>query len=291
MKSKKIRMIKNIKNMKNKTMKHKTTPSLKILYKGFFVYASKKINGDEILKYTKDQEEKYKDSCLFSNMSWFSDYEIAKVYVTKETNINKWKIIKNTKLLKLNRNNQYFIETLFRNYKSNNLETSININSQDINEIKHLAEKNDINYNYVILSQNEKALYEFMFAYGYISLEEQYEFMKFIKFLIKHKFIDIKRRNGASIVNKLSLKINYYNIFNKLSSKEKHHRLSFYIIDKNAMTNLCKISHKSSEISGVFQANIKSFWYPNIIFNKIKNIKEYVLFNPHHNLDYEGIIK
>jgi hypothetical protein len=293
MKSKKIQIKKNINNktIKRKTFTQSFNPLLKILHKGYFIYASKKFNGDEILKYTKEQEEKYKDSCLFGNMSWFSDYEIAKGYVTKETNINKWKIIKNTKLLKTNQQNQHFIETLFRNYNSNNLETSININSQDINKIKHLAEKNDIKYNYIYLSQIEKALYEFMFAYGYISLEYQYEFMKFMKFLIKHKFINIKRRDGTSIINKLTLKIYYYNTFNKLSSKNKHHRLSFYIIDKNAMTNLCKISPKHYEISGVFQANTKSFWYPNIIFNKIKNIKEYVLFNPHNNLNYEGIVK
>lgn len=293
MKSKK----RNIKqNTKNKTLKRKKLnnflkPSLKILPKNYLIYASKKISGDKILKYTKEQETKYKDSCLFSNVSWFSDYEMAKEYSTKETNINKWKIIKNTKLLRINEYNQYFVENMFRKYSSDNLEISIIINSKEINKIKNLSEKNDINYDYINLSQKEKALYEFKFAYGYISLKEQYEFMRFIQFLIKNKFTDIKRREGKSIINKLTLKMYYYNLFNLLSKKEKYHRLSFYIFDKNAITNLCKIIPKYYEISGVFQPNTKSFWYPDIILNKIKNIKEYVLFNPHHNLEYEGIVE
>lgn len=35
------------------------------------------------------------------------------------------------------------------------------------------------------MSNNERAYFEFKFAYGYISLEEQYQFMKLVKFLIE----------------------------------------------------------------------------------------------------------
>ena len=55
-------------------------------------------------------------------------------------------------------------------------------------------------------------------------------------------------------------------------------------MDKYAIMNLCKIVPK--EISGVFQPNINSFWFPNFIIYKM-NIEETILFNPHHNLIYE----
>ena len=281
---------KNIKSKRNKTVKHRFRPSLKILHKGYHLYASKTFTGDEILKYTREQEEKYGSSCLFNNMSWFGDYPEAKEYETKDTHINKWKVIKKTRLLKTNEKNQIFFEKLF--IKAGvTLETAIKLNPQDAVKIKQLAEKDDIKYDYITLSQNERALYEFKFAYGYISLKEQYEFMKLIRFLINNQFVDIKTREGKSIVTKLTQKIDYYYLLSGFSSKEKYHRLSFYDFDRNAMTNLCKLLPAEYEISGVFQANTKSFWYPNVIFNKIRDIKEYVLFNPHHTLVYEKIVK
>ena len=284
---------KNIKNNKNRTIKHRFRPSLKILHKGYPLFASKKFKGDEILKYTREQEEKFKDSCLFDNMSWFGDYAEAKEYETKETQINKWKIIKKTNLLKMNERNQKIFEKLFRKAEINNthLETALKIKPEDFDKIKELAKKEDIKYDYIYLSQNEKALYELKFAYGYISLKDQYEFMKFIRFLIENKFIEILSREGKSIKNKLTTKIDYYYLLNALSSKEKYHRLSLYDFDRNAMRNLCRVLKPEDEISGVFQANTKSFWYPDVIFNKIRDIKEYVLFNPHHNLVYEGIVE
>ena len=193
-------------------------------------------------------------------------------------------------MLKTNEKNQTFFEKLFIR-ENMNLETAIKIDTKDVNKIRQLAEKEDIKYDYITLSQNEKALYEFKFAYGYISLKDQYEFMKLIRFLIKNKFVDIKTREGKSITTKLTQKIDYYYLLSGLTSKEKYHRLSFYDFDRNTMTNLCKLLPAEYEISGVFQANTKSFWYPNVIFNKIRDIKEYVLFNPHHNLVYEKIVK
>jgi hypothetical protein len=55
--------------------------------------------------------------------------------------------------------------------------------------------------------------------------------------------------------------------------------------------NLCKIIHKNNiNISGVYQKNDTSFWFPDIMIYKI-NIQEYILFNPHHNLVYDNIIE
>ena len=133
-------------------------------------------------------------------------------------------------------------------------------------------------------------IFIFKFAYGYITTEEQYQFMKLIKFLIQHKFMDIKMREGTSILNKLTKKIDYYYLLGKTNTNKKYNRLSIYSFDKYALNNLCKIIPSNYKISGVIQENTKSFWFPDLIVYKM-NIKEYVLYNPHHNLIYDKVIE
>jgi hypothetical protein len=157
---------------------------------------------------------------------------------------------------------------------------------QKINKLTNKIQDKNIDTKYLTMSTREKALYEFQFAYGYISAEEQYQFMKFIRFLIENDIIEINRREGkgTSILSKLITKINYYYLLNK-TNHQQHNRLSFYLFDKCALNNLCKLLPKKYKIEGVFQGDGKSFWFPDLIVYKM-NIKEYVLFNPHHNLIY-----
>jgi hypothetical protein len=284
----------NNKNQKNKTRKHKLSsnilkPSLKILKPGYPLYASKKSYGDKILEHTQEEEKKYKDSCLFGNMSWFGDLEQAKSYKTKEQNIYKWKIKNPTKLLIMNKENEKFFHHYFTNSKLK-LSTLINLNDKEIVKAKKMIEKSNIKCAYFDLTQNERAFFEFKFAYGYISVEEQYQFLKIVKLLINNKFIDIKMREGTSIIKKLNEKIDYYYFFNKTNKKEMYNRLSIYLFDKYALNNLCKIIPSHFKISGVLQKNTKSFWFPDLVIYKM-NIKEYVLFNPHHNLIYNKIVE
>ena len=277
---------------KNKTRKNfGIIPSLKILKTGFPLYASKKSYGDKILEHTKEEEDKYNDSCLFGNMSWFGDFEQAKSYKTKEQNIYKWTIKKSTILLRINRENEKFFTHYFTNTKKI-LKTAIDLSEEQITKAQKKLENavENINCNYLDLSQNQRAYFEFKFAYGYITVEEQYQFMKLIKFLIQHKFLDIKMREGMSILNKLNTKINYYYYLNKTNTKEKYNRLSIYSFDKYALNNLCKIIPSNYKISGVLQENTKSFWFPDLIVYKT-NIKEYVLYNPHHNLIYKEMVE
>jgi hypothetical protein len=281
-----------VKNIKNTTRKNKSAlikPSLRVLKIGYPLYASKKSYGDKILEYTKEEEEKYNDSCLFGNMSWFGDLEQAKSYKTKEQNIYKWKIKKPTNLLIMNKHNENFFQYYFNNTKLT-LETLIKLNDTQIIKAKKLVEEKKINCSYLNLSQNEKAFFEFKFAYGYISVEEQYEFMKLIKLLITNKFIDIKMREGTSIIKKINKKINYYYFLHKTNAKKMYNRLSIYLFDKYALNNLCKIIPSHYKISGVLQENTKSFWFPDLVVYKM-NIKEYVLYNPHHNLIYDKIVE
>lgn len=182
---------------------------------------------------------------------------------------------KNTNLLITNKKNEQYFEMIFKN-TNKILTPTIVLTKEQINTIHY-------DHPYIHMSPNEKAYYEFCFAFGYITLEEQFHFLELVKYLIQEKYIDMVTREGNSVVKKLNVKLNYYrlNIFKK---KEKYNRLSFYFFDKYALMNLCKIVSK--EISGVYQPNTKSFWFPDFIIYRM-NIEETILFNPHHNLIYE----
>jgi hypothetical protein len=275
-------------NLKNKTIKNRNLkPKIRNLVKGYPIYAAKSFDGESILKYTKEQEEKSKNKCLYTNISWFGDLKQAQIYKTAKTKIYKWLIKKNTKLLVMNRENEHFFEHYFKNYKGD-LIVTINLTSNQISKAIAKLKDTDIDYSYLSMTQNEKAYFEFAFAYGYITVDKQYEFMRLMKFLIQNKIIDIQKRDGSSVINKINMKINYYYLINKLNRHKKNNRLSLYSFDKNALINLCKIIPGNYNIDGVFQPNSKSFWFPDLKVYKM-DISEYVLYNPHHNLIYDSI--
>ena len=276
--------IKNHKTNKNKTRKTRLKPSLKYLYIGYPLFASKKHEGDKLLEYKKKAELESGDHCLLENSSWFGDLEVAKSYKTDDTHIYKWTIKKPTYLLNINHKNEFFINHIFKNTRIK-LVPTIELNDEQISKIKY-------NHPYVSMTNNEKALYEFQFAFGYITIKEQYEFLKLIKYLIENKFIKIDTRTGSSIIKKIKFKINYYNLTSIMTSKQKYNRLSFYYFDKYAIMNLCKIvyNNRDYKIHGVYQKNDTSFWFPDLLVYKM-NIQEYILFNPSHNLIYDSLIE
>jgi hypothetical protein len=275
---------KKSKTIKNKTIKNKSPkPSLKILNVGYPLYASKQYEGSTILEYNKSEELKYNDKCLMQNSSWFGDLKVAKSYKTKETHIYKWKTKKITKLLNINALNEQFVNNLFKKSKIK-LTPTISLTKEQLSKI-------NFDHPYLNMTTNEKALYEFNFCFGLITVEEQYEFMKLVEYLIENKFTDIKKRDGGSILKKLKIKTSYYKVASVLGKKEKLNRLSFYSFDKHAIMNLCKLLHnKSYNISGVYQKNDTSFWFPDFIVYKM-DIQEYILFNPQDNLVYDVLIE
>jgi hypothetical protein len=273
------------KKIHNKTIKNqKLQPKLKFLKVGYPLFASKKFEGDKLLKFKKKAETQSHDHCLLDNSSWFGSLKVAKSYKTSDTKIYEWKIKKPTYLLKINKENKNFIQYIFESTKVE-LTPTINLISKQLKEI-------DYEHPYIKMNNNEKALYEFNFAFGYITVKEQYEFLKFVRYLIKNNYIKMDTREGKSIIKKLDFKINYYNVGSLLPKKEKYNRLSFYYFDKYAIMNLCKIVYnkKDYKISGVYQKDDTSFWFPDLIVYKM-DIEEYILFNPHHNLIYDRVIE
>jgi hypothetical protein len=278
---------KNINPKNNKTRKNSDTkmmPLLKELKVGFSIYASKKHDGDKLLEYKRKSEIESRDHCLLENSSWFGNLDVAKSYKKSDTQIYKWEIKTPTYLLKIDKKNESFIDYIFKNTNIK-LTPTIDLTEEQIKKIKY-------EHVYINMSPNEKALYEFKFAFGYITLEEQYEFLNLIKYLIKNNFIKMETREGNSILQKLNFKLNYYNASFLFSKKKKYNRLSFYFFDKYAIMNLCKIVYNKRDykISGVYQKNDTSFWFPDLIVYKM-NIQEYILFNPSHNLIYDKIVK
>lgn len=269
-------------NNKNTNKTH-TESSLKILPIGYSLYASKEYKGNSILEYNKEQEKKYHDKCLMTNSSWFGSLEVAKSYKTKNTSIYRWKAKKQTKLLNINKKNETFIKNIFEKCKINLVPTIV----LDENIVK------TINYAhpYLHMDNNERSLHEFNFCFGYLTVEEQNEFMKLLTFLLKNKIIKIETREGSSILKKINIKIAYYNVKSLLGKKEKYNRLSFYDFDKHAIMNLCKIvNNKRYNIAGVYQKNDTSFWFPDFIVYKM-DIEEYILFDPQDNLVYDTKIE
>ena len=217
------------------------------------------------------------------NSSWFGDLEVAKSYRTKDTHIYRWNVNKSTNLLKTDIRNKAFIEYVFKNTKQT-LQPTIKIPQDQIKNIK-------FSHPYLEMTQNERALYEFNFCVGYLTVTEQYHFMKLIKYLLENKIIDLKTRQGDSILKKIKIKIYYYKVSSLFGKKELSNRLSFYEFDKHAVMNLCKIANNSKyKINGVYQKNDTSFWFPDLIVYKM-NIQEYILFNPQDNLIYDTIIE
>lgn len=274
------------KNYKNTTLKKNKNnrPHLKLLKPGFALFAAKKFKGDKILEFNRREEEKTKNHCLRDNSSWFGSLSVAKSYKKPDTQIYKWKIHKPTYLLKTNKENEKFINYIFKNTRLNLTPTITSHQTKNI-EYEHP---------YINMNDNDRALYEFKFAFGYITLKEQYEFLKLVQYLIENNFIQINTREGKNIIKKIKIKITYYNLSSHFSKikKEKYNRLSIYEFDKYAIMNLCKIVYnkKDYNISGVYQKNDTSFWFPDLIIYKM-DIEEYILFNPHHNLLYIDVVE
>ena len=266
------------KNINNKTRKNRVPKYIKKEVKpGFPIFSSKNYIGSEILSYQKKQALKSNNRCLYDNMSWFGILEVAQAYKTKNSILSEFKFKKPTNLLIINKKNEKFFKELFSRSKKN-LTSFINL------------EKKNITYDhpYVRMSQKEKAYFDFCFAFGYITVKEQYEFMKLLIYLIENKFTNIYRRDGkSSIIETLYIKTGYYHLNQVEAKDKKYSRLSIYEPDKSVMTNLCKIvSENSLNISGVYQPKTHSFWFPKIIINRLQKIEEYILFNAYENLTF-----
>jgi hypothetical protein len=307
-----MKTIKKTRKHRNKTRKHKEY-NLKILPKKYKLYASKKYDGDAILKHAHSLEQQYHKRCITENLTWLGTLDVARNYKTDDTKIYKWETINKTRLITFDKKNESYFKQLFLTSKKK-ITPFIKINNNNREKILKKAKENEYNHIYLNMNYKQASWYEFAFAYGYLTFKEQYEFLLLIKFLLDNNFVEINMRNGKSIISKIDRDILYYrtvmglgnenenNNNNKLTSfsesmqkyeislfnipisiKEKYNRISFYIFDQSALTNLCILL--PDNIDGVYQSDSKSMWFPDLLLYRM-NIEEYVLFNPYHNLKY-----
>ena len=260
----------------NKTRRKSYNPSIKELDPGFVLYASKKKkHGLKILDYTRKNKQKHKTHCIYNNITWFTSSLVeAKKYKKTDYGIYKWDVVNKTRLIKMSEENRVFFKKLFMNTKDN-IKPFINIENEKLSKI-------DYDHPFLKMDNNEKALYELEFIFGYISLTKQYEFILFIKYLVENKFIELLSRYNTSLIVKIYRFILNYNL-NKIGKREGLNRITLYPIVKNCVLNLCKMLNNKN-IDGIYQPDISSFWYPKVISKYSYSIEEYILFSPHSNL-------
>lgn len=284
------RHFKNKNKNKNgsKTKKNHKKYSIHKLIKKSFIFASKSVNGQDLLDYTTKNEHLMKNPCILNNINWFGNYQVAKQYLTHENHLYKWILKKNASLLITNKHNYSFFRSLFLNNKEIKLSCSLELTIEKINKI---FKKKDIDHPYLNMNQNERAFYEFCFVFGYISMEEQYQFLKLIKKLLKKNLVEMKTRDGKSILKKIFIKMYYYQVSHFFYPKKENNRLSFYDLDKHAILNVCKlVKSRNLPIAGIFQEDNGSFWFPDLIFYKM-NIEEIILFQPHQYLIFDKMVE
>ena len=126
---------------------------------------------------------------ILENINWFGDYEVAKIYKNSSNKIYKWNVIQKTQLVKINKENEDFFNQIFNN-STVELTPTIQLTKEQVKKIENM----EYRHPYLYMSNNQKAFYEFKFAFGYISLKEQYDFLKFVEFLIYHNFIKLDSR-------------------------------------------------------------------------------------------------
>jgi hypothetical protein len=267
---------------KNKTRKNKgLLPDIKTLEKGSSIYGAKNKNmGYNILEYTHSNEIKNKTHCIYENISWFAGLEQAKHYKGKDDEVFRWNVNKTLNLIKITERNGNFFRNIFLNTRKK-IKPVVNISKDSLKKI-------DYEHKFLNMSNNERALYEFNFIFGYLTLKEQYEFLLFIKYLIKNNIIDILSRHETSLLPQINKKINFYKLY-PFGKKEKLNRVSLYEINKQSLLNLCAVLNRKHDIDGVYQPNTNSYWYPDLIVYHM-NIEEYILFSPHTELKNDGIV-
>lgn len=262
-----------------KTKKTKTSiihPDIKIFNEGDSIYVAKfldKINYLEFIKKIKKGKK-----CSFDSITWYSDLNVVKnLYKTKDNFLYKFNFKIKSNFLIINKENELFFKHIF---------TKTKIKMTPLIDISNIKIEIKYNHPYIKMTKNEQAYFEFCFVFGYISIKEQYEFLKFIEFIIDSKIMNIYRRHNDSILNKLKLKIMYYKLMIFNNKNTKYNRLSFYMFDKFACINLCKLlNNKTNNISGVIYPNVKSFWFINM------NLLEYILFDQYKNVEYDKELK
>ena len=278
------RIKKSVKPSRTRSRKTSRTrengPVLCVLSKGFPLYASKHRDiGSLILDYTRDNQNRTGEMCLLDNLTWFADLKQAVQYVGNKTRIFKWKAKHPIKLLSVSPKNKKYFERLFRQTPRAKFYT--------LNVIPSKIPEEHLSHPYFSMKSNEQALFLFQFAFGYLKIDEQAEFIELIHDLINAEAVDLRGRKGGSIMPNVTTLRKYYQTGEDKYRNYPLNRVSFYEVDRMAVLNLCMVA-RNPVFDGIFVPQQKSFWFSNTEKERPMDLLEYAFFRPHEKLTFEG---
>jgi hypothetical protein len=250
-----------------------------ILEKDFPLYKS------ILIKYGRNRVFQYKnfeDSSLqkCQSISWFGGEDKAKYYKRDNTEVYKYMIKKNTKLFVTNNiyNLKYF-KSLIDQVDNDKLNNFLVLSELDFNDMDTEGKKHFEKYLYLKMTKKQRIIYEYSFAFGLLSTEEQFNFLKLIIKLQEYNYIENLTKMMESDDDSLFLTLKRYgmNIIYKLIPQNWKElfgqRCSLYQIDLNIVQNLCLTMPE--DINGYIYLHQPSIWH-----RKMTDVSEVCIFNP-----------
>lgn len=212
---------------------------------------------------------------------WFAGKEKALYYKKDNTTIHTYYTkLNTTKLLIANNHNNFlYIKGLL---EKSNLENYSCVTEIVLEKLPDALKEKFYKYNYLRLSKLNRILFEYCFAFGLISVQDQLMFSKLLLKLQEYKLIpQLKTMTSSSEENSdLYLRairqgVNIFDKFVPDSFKENkfEQRFSIYSIDINIVKNLCTLL--SDKIDGYVYFDEPTIWH-----RKMKDTSEIAIFNP-----------
>jgi hypothetical protein len=228
--------------------------------------------------FTYQQDSSLIEDC--KSICWFGSKSKAEYYNKKGTTVYEYKTIKPINLFVVNNYvNFETFKTLLDRVDDIDLKKFKVLTVRDIHECKDTDKF--CKYSYLTMSKKERILFEYKFAFGLTTIEDQLIFAKLFLKLQEFKVIPKidKMMDGKGDQPEIYYKLGRtflsgVNMFLTESSKKRTgHRFSIYSIDMNVIQNLCMLI--SDKLQGYVYGHIPSVWH-----RGMNDTSEIAIFNP-----------
>jgi len=216
------------------------------------------------------------------SIAWFAGKNKAEYYKRKNTIIHQYKVKKPAFIFVANNYNNYnFLKNILSTFED--VDSLRCITELTIDDIPSEIRGKFLKYDYLTMSKKQRVLFEYCFAFGLISLKEQFMFFKLMLKLQEYNIIS--RLNTMMSLTKEEIHpiflrlfrqgLNILDTFFPESSKEYNfgNRFSAYSIDINVVQNLCQLLPVN--FNGYIYLHQPSFWH-----RKMEDTSEIAIFNP-----------
>jgi hypothetical protein len=255
-----------------------------ILRKDTIIYKSisKPYDRESLFDYKLFKYKKYKQ-CNY--ISWFAlNYDKAEYYKkkSKTATVYEYDLKKNIKLLVTNSERADL--NLIKSFK--NKEMLRVIFDKTFNSIPKNIRKHFEKYKYMKMTKSQKVAFEYNFAFGHITVQEQIDFIKLMLKLQEYDLIEKpKKMHGIHTIfptdHKLFIRLtrliglNLFKLFSK-DKRLKNQRMSLYETDLNVIGNICLLYN----YNGYVFLHQPTLWH-----KKMKDVSEIAIFNPVKNIE------